>query len=155
MSNYKTETPASMRTMTVEQAIAERQAIQSRVGDLGAFRRRGETYELDAEEIVIYDDLKVLDYPLGERGIADDHQPNLSKRQQKFQTSLLKKLQRSISDIETAQSDLTVAMRQRDDTIAQLLAKGVDHSVIQEFTKMPGISLAMVDTVNNSPGAMR
>lgn len=139
--------------MTVEQAIGERQAIQSRVGDLDAFRRRGENYELDAEEIVIYDNLKVLDYLLGERGVADDHPPKLSKRQQKLRSSLLKKLQRSISDIEIAQNDLTMAMRQRDDTIAELLAKGVDHRTIQDVTKMSDLSLAVIDPVNNSPGA--
>ena len=51
---------------TRQQAEPRRQHIIEQVGDEQKFRKRGEAYELDAEELVLYDELLTLDYLLGD-----------------------------------------------------------------------------------------
>jgi len=51
---------------TRQQAEARRQEILDQVGNEQKFRERGEAYELDADELVLYDELLTLDYLLDE-----------------------------------------------------------------------------------------
>src|SRR5699024_215641 len=109
---YTNQAPVSVRVMTVDQAFAERQAILDQIGDEQCFRQRGQNFELDAEELVLYDDLKTLDFLLAERYKQRSEQvPAKSKRQQKKDAQLLRRLQSAISDIEIAQTDLILAMQ--------------------------------------------
>lgn len=51
---------------TRHQAEALRREILEQVGNEQKFRERGEAYELDADELVLYDELLTLDYLLGD-----------------------------------------------------------------------------------------
>ena len=83
----------------------------------------------------------------------DDHsasqRPEQSKRQQKLDARLLRSLQGAVSDIEVAQTDLILAIRKRDNLIAELIARGVDYSTIATHTAMSSMSLAMIDAMKN------
>ncbi|GAA2004202.1 hypothetical protein [Brevibacterium samyangense] len=57
---------ATVITFTREEAEAKRNAILEQVRDPDEFRRRGENYELDPSDRLLYDDLRELDYLLGE-----------------------------------------------------------------------------------------
>lgn len=49
---------------TRENAVARREEILAQVGDPAAFRRRGEAFELNAEELALYSELLDLEYLL-------------------------------------------------------------------------------------------
>ena len=49
-----------------QEAEALRRKILEQIGNEQKFRERGESYELDADELVLYDDLLTLDYLLGD-----------------------------------------------------------------------------------------
>jgi len=51
---------------TRHKAEALRREILEQVGNEQKFRERGEAYELDADELVLYDELLTLDYLLGD-----------------------------------------------------------------------------------------
>ncbi|GAA2044491.1 hypothetical protein GCM10009720_26800 [Yaniella flava] len=51
---------------TREEAEARCEAIFAEVGNVEKFRRRGRDFELDAEELVLYDELTTLEYLLDE-----------------------------------------------------------------------------------------
>ena len=57
---------ATIKVLTREEAAQRRAEILVRVGDEEKFRIRGESYELDSEELVLYDELRMLDYLLDE-----------------------------------------------------------------------------------------
>lgn len=59
---------ASVVPEILSRAEAERRRaeILAQVGDEQKFRDRAEDYELDADELVLYDDLLTLEYLLGE-----------------------------------------------------------------------------------------
>lgn len=57
---------AVVEVLTHAEAIKQRREIISRVGDIEKFRLRGESFELDADELVLYDELLTLDYLLDE-----------------------------------------------------------------------------------------
>lgn len=57
---------ATVEILTHEEAVGRRDGIYAQVGDVEKFRRRGESYELDADELVLYDELLMLDYLLGQ-----------------------------------------------------------------------------------------
>lgn len=48
-----------------QEAVRRRDEILAQVGDADRFRERGEAYELNADELVLYDELLTLDYLLG------------------------------------------------------------------------------------------
>lgn len=137
-----------MRVMTVEEGIAERQAILDQVGDVQRFRERGENFELNAEELALYDDLKTLDYLLAERDAQRvEQKPEKSKRQQKKDARLLRRLTGAVSDIGIAQTNLMLAIQERDETIAELMKRGIDYPTIAAHTVMSNVSLSIVDVM--------
>lgn len=150
---YTNQAPVSVRVMAVDQAFAERQAILDQIGDEQRFRQRGENFQLDAEELVLYDDLKTLDFLLAERYKQRSEQvPAKSKRQQKKDAQLLRRLQSAISDIEIAQTDLILAMQKRDETILELLERGINYPTIASRTAMSNVSMAMIDRAKHHQG---
>jgi len=48
-----------------QEAEERRDEIFAQVGDVQKFRERGEAYELDEDELVLYDELLTLDFLLG------------------------------------------------------------------------------------------
>ena len=55
---------ATINILTRAEATDRRQEILDLVGDEQKFRARGESYELDSDELVLYDELRMLDYLL-------------------------------------------------------------------------------------------
>lgn len=55
---------ATIKVLTREEATNRRQEILSIVGNEERFRARGESFELDSDELVLYDELRMLDYLL-------------------------------------------------------------------------------------------
>mgnify|MGYP007003570573 FL=1 len=55
---------ATINILTRAEATDRRQEILGLVGDEQKFRARGESYELDSDELVLYDELRMLDYLL-------------------------------------------------------------------------------------------
>ena len=52
--------------LTHDEAAGRREDIYAIVGDVEKFRRRGEAYDLDSDELVLDDELLTLDYLLDE-----------------------------------------------------------------------------------------
>lgn len=55
---------ATINVLTREEATNRREQILVQVGNQEKFRARGKAYELDSEELVLYDELRMLDYLL-------------------------------------------------------------------------------------------
>lgn len=55
---------ATINILTREEAMNRRQEILGLVGEEERFRVRGESYELDSDELVLHDELRMLDYLL-------------------------------------------------------------------------------------------
>jgi len=55
---------ATINILTRAEATDRRQEILGLAGDEQKFRARGESYELDSDELVLYDELRMLDYLL-------------------------------------------------------------------------------------------
>lgn len=55
---------ASIEILTREEATNRRRQILAQVGNETKFRTRGECFELDSDELVLYDELRMLDYLL-------------------------------------------------------------------------------------------
>lgn len=55
---------ATIQILTREEATNRRRQILAQVGNETKFRTRGECFELDSDELVLYDELQTLEYLL-------------------------------------------------------------------------------------------
>jgi len=58
-------TAVTPEVITSDDAGARYQALRDMIGDVAGFKRRAESYELDAQDRALYDALVELEYLLG------------------------------------------------------------------------------------------